>query len=240
MRNYTNWGYVALWILLSFLAACIQQGEVAQAPGIDEPIEVDNPPQPLNMREIQTEVGYPEQARAEGIEGMVVARILVDEEGNYERHEWVKGEPAILAQAVDEQIAQLSFKPAAKNGKPVKFWVNLPFNFKLMDGQGSEKDTLVVQDFDQAPQPQNLMDVYQQIQYPESLKEQGQEGRVIVRMQVSAEGEYLKHEVVQSDYPALTTAVEAVLGEIRFEPAQYEGKPVKGWVAIPFMFKLGQ
>lgn len=228
MRTYINFGFIALFFLASFQTACTQQAGVDQVPGVDELVEVDTPPNPLNMADVQRAVGYPQKARDQGIEGMVVARILVDEEGNYVRHEWAKGEPQILAEAVDEEIAKLTFTPAEKEGKPVKFWVNLPFKFKLLSGEEA----------DVQPKPVNLVEVYQQIVYPESMKEQGLDGKVIVKIKVGVDGEYLEHEVVQADHEELVSAVEAVVDQLQYEPAEKDGEAVNAWVVLPFTFKL--
>ncbi len=125
-------GYLVLVLAGLMILALGPHFSMMAMPGIEENVEVDRGPGPLNMAEVQRAIGYPQEARDQGIEGMVVARILVDESGNYVRHEWAKAEPALLVEAVEQEIAQLEFTPAQKDGKPVWFWVNLPFNFKLL------------------------------------------------------------------------------------------------------------
>lgn len=95
----------------------------------DENINIE--PVPLNMQEVKRRIGYPPVAKEAGIEGQVIIRILVDEQGNYIRHIIAKAGHPILQMAIEEHIKELRFTPAIQNGKPTKFWVNLPLNFKL-------------------------------------------------------------------------------------------------------------
>lgn len=127
-----------LYLLLALLAlmtlALGPHLSLVAEPELTEPVAVDQPPVPTNFTEIQKKIGYPKAARDQGIQGQLIARVLVDEDGSYLRHEWVKAEPQmqILAEAVTDKIPQLRFQPAQKDGQPIRFWVNIPFNFKLI------------------------------------------------------------------------------------------------------------
>ena len=92
----------------------------------------DESPRPLNMREIQRTIGYPQVAREAGIEGSVVVRILVDTDGSYLDHKIINSVHPVLDEPVELSLPQLRFTPAVKDGNPIKFWVNIPFNFKLI------------------------------------------------------------------------------------------------------------
>ena len=105
----------------------------SQEPDISTIIFVEEEPQPVNMADIQKEVGYPEPAVLSRIEGMVVLRILVDEKGKYVKHRVINEGHPLLAKAVETHIHKLSFTPAIQANRPIKFWVNVPFRFKLMN-----------------------------------------------------------------------------------------------------------
>lgn len=105
-------------------------------PDVNAFIFVSEEPQPLNMEEVRRRIGYPEIARDAGIEGQVVVRILVDERGNYMRHKMIKKVHPILSKSVEAALLLLKFTPAIQNNRPIKYWVNLPFRFKLL-GNGS-------------------------------------------------------------------------------------------------------
>jgi protein TonB len=102
-------------------------------PDINAFVFVQEEPKPVNMDDIRKAIGYPQIARDAGIEGTVVIRILVDEYGNYKKHKVTKQEHPILAKACEAQVGKLKFTPAIQGGKPIKFWVNIPFKFTLLN-----------------------------------------------------------------------------------------------------------
>jgi TonB family protein len=93
----------------------------------------DNGPTVLNLAEIRKSIGYPKPMQEEGIEGMVVAKVLVGPSGEYREHEIVKTPHEVLEAAVAAQLPRLKFEPGVKDGKPVSVWVTIPFKFKLSD-----------------------------------------------------------------------------------------------------------
>ncbi len=101
-------------------------------PKVDDFVFVSEEPKTLNMDDVRKLIGYPDIARDAGIEGMVVVRVLVDEQGNYRKHKMIKKIHPILADAVEKNLHKLKFTPAIQGSKPIKFWVNIPFRFELM------------------------------------------------------------------------------------------------------------
>ncbi|MEO0468619.1 MAG: energy transducer TonB [Bacteroidota bacterium] len=106
---------------------------VEQEPDINAFVFAEEEPAPVNMDDIKKLIGYPQIARDAGIEGNVVVRVLVDKKGNYSKHRVINQVHPILAKAVEEHIGKLKFTPAIQGGRPIKFWVNIPFNFKLLN-----------------------------------------------------------------------------------------------------------
>lgn len=103
------------------------------SPSPEALVAAERQPQPLNMREVQRRIGYPQAARDAGVGGTVVMRVLVDEKGNYLRHKLINQAHPLLVEAVEQHLSLLEFEPAVQSGKPIKFWVNIPFNFKLLN-----------------------------------------------------------------------------------------------------------
>lgn len=89
-------------------------------------------PVPLNMEEVQSQIGYPIAANKKRIQGKVVLQIQIDERGNYLKHSVLKNPHAILTDAVVAKIHLLRFSPAVMDHKPIKVWVTVPFDFKLL------------------------------------------------------------------------------------------------------------
>ena len=109
--------------------------EVVQETGIPGPndfVEPDEHPRVLNMKEVSQAIGYPNAAQTIGLEGQVVVRVLIDEQGVYQRHIVLNGVHPILEKAVEVHLNKLRFTPAIQGKKPIKFWVNIPFKFKLV------------------------------------------------------------------------------------------------------------
>jgi protein TonB len=75
--------------------------------------------------------------------------------------------------------------------------------------------------------------------YPESARRRQQQGRVIVRVAVSAEGAPVNASVAQSSgYSALDDAAVAAVRQWRFVPASQGGKPVTATAEVPVAFRL--
>ncbi len=116
------------WIFVLFLLVNYAQGQTEK---VHEFKLIEREPRPLNYDEIREKIGYPEEAEKAGIEGVVVARILVDKEGNYVKHFFLKAKDPVLKEAVEKELSGLKFSPAISEGKQVGAWVNIPFRFEL-------------------------------------------------------------------------------------------------------------
>ncbi len=106
---------------------------VEEEPDINAFIFDAEEPKPLNLDDIKKLVGYPDIAKDAGIQGSVVVRVLVDKNGRYKKHKIIKKVHPILADAVEKNVNKLKFTPAVQGGKPIPFWVNIPFKFKLLE-----------------------------------------------------------------------------------------------------------
>ena len=73
---------------------------------------------------------YPPQARVQGIEGIVVLRGIIAENGYLRELRVVSGDP-ILAFAAKQAVSQWRYAPYRLNGKPVKLSTDITIEFKL-------------------------------------------------------------------------------------------------------------
>ncbi|MFN8393681.1 MAG: M56 family metallopeptidase [Bacteroidia bacterium] len=89
----------------------------------------DLAPSPQNLGTLG--VQYPDAAKNRGIEGKVVARLLVNERGLVQQSKIVKQPHPLLVAAVAAKVPNLVFTPAIHQGKPVKAWITIPFAFVL-------------------------------------------------------------------------------------------------------------
>ena len=88
---------------------------------------VDTKPVPLNRLTPR----YTEAARANGVQGSVVVRVLVGEDGSVKSVRVVRGLPDGLTEEAMNVARQTKFKRAMKDGKPVPFWVGLEISFVI-------------------------------------------------------------------------------------------------------------
>ncbi|MEM6803725.1 MAG: M56 family metallopeptidase [Bacteroidota bacterium] len=107
-------------------------------PAGDGPVMIEmkvdnNRPEAINLNEIKKTIGYPQIARDAGIDGQVLARIEVNQYGEYVTHEILKSDHAILKNAVEAHLSKLKFEVPIKDGEAVSAKVTLPFNFKLLN-----------------------------------------------------------------------------------------------------------
>jgi protein TonB len=75
--------------------------------------------------------------------------------------------------------------------------------------------------------------------YPENARRRGQQGRVVIQVNVSAEGRALSASVAQSSgFASLDTAALTAVERCRFDPATRGGAPVAWVYTLPVLFRL--
>lgn len=102
-----------------------------------------------------------------------------------------------------------------------------------------EKEKTVYQSFEveKAPECVNLQQVRNQMVYPPMAIEAGIEGRVTVKVLVDGDGSVLKVGSINGP-DIFRDEVSAKSMMLQFTPGLQNGKPVKVWVSVPFIFKL--
>ena len=92
------------------------------------------------QRFLITETTYPQKARKKNIQGTVLVEFIVDKSGNVTQVKVIRSvHPLLDAEAVRVCEAMPQWKPAYKDGQPVKCYYNLPFNFSISDKKGKRK-----------------------------------------------------------------------------------------------------
>ncbi len=75
--------------------------------------------------------------------------------------------------------------------------------------------------------------------YPRLSKTYDEQGTVLLRVYVSADGRAEKVELrKRSEYPMLDEAAMGLARSLKYIPAQLDGKPVADWIDLPVVFKL--
>lgn len=91
--------------------------------------EVDTPARPTAPIQPQ----YPLALRAQGVEGDVEARIVVDAEGHYGGGTLRESTRDEFLLAAREALQRARFHPASRGGRPVASWVTVLIQFRLED-----------------------------------------------------------------------------------------------------------
>lgn len=93
----------------------------------DAPSRVDAPPRALNA----PRPNYTEEARANKVQGVVRARILVGSDGTVQQVRITRGLPYGLNEEAIRAAMQMRFRPAMKDGLAVAYWMALDVEFNL-------------------------------------------------------------------------------------------------------------
>ncbi len=115
----------ALVLFLSVVVGSSAQETAAPAPskignGVSAPVVVSAPnPQ------------YTNEARAEKVSGSVLVQVQVSEDGLPTNVRVVRGIGYGLDEKAIEAVKQYRFKPAMKDGQPVKVAMNIQVNFQI-------------------------------------------------------------------------------------------------------------
>ncbi|MBN1300629.1 MAG: energy transducer TonB [Melioribacteraceae bacterium] len=91
------------------------------------------------IKSIMKNIKYPVEAKKQGIEGKVVLKAVVDENGKVIKTEVLESNDGLLSKAAADAIMKTRFEPAEKDGKKVKADVTIPVMFKL-DGVKKKKE----------------------------------------------------------------------------------------------------
>lgn len=101
--------------------------------------EVEKAPVAVNLGSVKGSMRYPEIARQSGIEGRVVAKVLVGTDGSVIKVGGISG-PEVFRDEVSDKVMNLQFTPALQGGQPVKCWVSVPFSFTLSSKDKKKSD----------------------------------------------------------------------------------------------------
>ncbi len=89
------------------------------------------------------------------------------------------------------------------------------------------------------PSPINYIEIQNEIDYPITCRKLGVEGKVVTKILVCEKGNAKQVIFVESLHPDLKLACQEKIKDLKFKPARdQDGNPTKGWVVVPFHFRL--
>jgi protein TonB len=98
-------------------------------PGVAEDAEVFETPTVKAMPMKMPAPNYPNELRAQGIEGIVVVVAVIDEKGSVVDVKIQKTAHEQLSAVAEEAVRRWKFKPAQKDGMPIRCKFTVPLKF---------------------------------------------------------------------------------------------------------------
>ena len=205
---------------------------------------------------------YPEEARKNGIQGVVILEAKIDESGRVIGIMVLRSVPELDGAAMDA-VRQWVYEPLVVKGKAMKVVFTVTVKFALdkdkakgvaggVEGSveggvaaGVQKEEMErkLKEFDKGAvpckgdiHPPKLIKVVDPV-YPEEARRQGLEGTVIVSVKTDEDGKVIAAMVLRS-VPGLDEAAIAAVKQWVYEPLVLEGKAVKALFTVTVRFKL--
>jgi TonB family protein len=250
----------ALILILCFTAALA----LGQADNGSSPATTAPPPLPdstkLKIAKIVKPI-YPLAAERNQIQGQVIVRVNVDQNGNVERAQGVSGDALLLPAAVDA-IKKWKFEPYIKNGHAVPVTADIPFDFAFSGNIHDVKnpDAIITEHVTKAPVqkdatvadlvgvPPSRTLVAQGVTqglllhgvapvYPAEAKMRHIQGKVVLKAVIGKDGKIKELEPLSGPHELVLAAVGAVQ-QWRYRPYLLQGEPVEIETQVTVNFVL--
>ena len=195
---------------------------------------------------------YPKQAMKENIQGKVITRFKVRENGTVSDVSVLKGvDPQLDTEAIRVVSAIPEFKPGKLHGVAVPVWYVIPITFTLNDDNhqqrsrfdvtGSDTVYSYTEEMPEFPGGYKALQKFKSdnVIYPDELKSLGVEGVVIVRFLIEKNGSVSNIRIMQGVSPSLDAEAMRVAKLMpAWQPGKDNGKPVKFLNLTNFDFLL--
>jgi TonB family protein len=217
------------------------------------------PPDSSALQPLKTKrPDYPPEAREKRLQGQVWLKVVISETGAVEHAEVMSGDP-VLANAAVDAVKQWTFKPFIKDGKAVKVFTKLPFDFffnSYLADKNFPPDQIVIAETPNqtASSPSGDARVPVRVRvssgvsqglrihsvapvYPPEAKSARIQGTVLLQAVISKEGTIADLYVI-SGPPELVQAAMGAAQQWRYKPFLLNGIPVEMDTQIQVNFQL--
>ena len=191
------------------------------------------------MQFLARNVKYPASAQEAGKQGKVLVSFVVNTDGTIVDTQVVKSiSPDLDKEALRVIGLMPKWQPGKQKGKPVRVKYTMPINFQL-----SNDGVKNVQSYRNPEVPGGMPTINafleSMIKYPEKAKASGKHGTVIVAFVVEEDGSISNIELLNRvDSQLDKEAMRVVRLMPKWNPAIFEGKPVRSKTSIPVKFSL--
>lgn len=213
------------------------------------------------MKFIKSNIQYPKNAKDKNIQGRVILRFCVTNEGKIAKVGVLKGvDPEIDQEAIRVIKMLPEWKPGKQGGKPVNVWYSVPVTFALSSPPvqpALNQEIQISPPLPPPPPPMTLPKGYDEppvfqggetalfkfiqtnIMYPPEAKEKGITGKVIISYIITETGAIDNVNIRESADPLLDLeALRVVKSLPAWLPAKFKGVPVRVSYTIPINFAL--
>ena len=185
---------------------------------------------------------YPPEAAAAGIEGWAHVTFTVEPDGSISNIKPKGTTNPLLANALAEVIKTSPLWEPPKNpGMNEPFNSEITAKFSLPDKVGGGEVFVVVEKMPVYPGGDEALFrfIYENVRYPAEAKEQGIQGKVILRFMIASDGAVEDITVVRGVHPLLDAEAIRVMSIMPgWTPGTQGGKPVNVWYSVPISFSL--
>jgi TonB family protein len=237
---------IVVLFLVAAASPAVAQHSTPAAPDtarVYELAEVQIPPSALNSGDLLAALNatYPPHLRAAGTPGTVQVRLVIGTDGMPRDVTVLSATDTAFSAPTVAALGLLRFSPAHLGDRPVAVRAVFPVNWSVAPDSpppppAAPTATALA---DRAPavaetQPvlRNASRIAQRMRelYPRGAPRQGE---VWVRFQVTEEGTVSGVTVVRASDPAFAQPSIQLVSEMRFVPAEVEGRPVAVWMDSP-------
>ncbi len=162
--------------------------------------------------------------------------VEIDKSGNFNKVLILDGEENII-KIVSEELSKNINKLLDKKKVPGSF--QFTFWFDKTDRLWFEKGMPEYGVLDSLAMPiGGMYSIQKNIRYPESAKNKGVQGGVIVAVEIDENGNVVNTEILEGFYPECDEEASNAIKKVKFRPAYKDGVPIKSEVVIPINFRL--
>ncbi len=179
----------------------------------------------------KTDPEYSEQARTARLQGSVMFRLIVDENGLPRDLEITRPIGLGLDEKATEALSKWKFSPGMKDGQPVPVSIQVEMNFRLVDRKSPWYLTRAIFSTPAGASPPSL----DRINYPDDSPD-APHATVTIAFEVGPDGIPADLRVQDSSDPNVENLVLDTLRGWQFHPAMKDGVPV----AAPAVFEFAR
>jgi TonB family protein len=179
---------------------------------------------------------YPSEAMTWGVDGVVMLECVVETNGSVGEVRVFRSLDPALDEAAVTALKAWRFKPAMKDGQPVRALVNVEMSFSLAQNEPRVDSPDVFKPGPGVTLPTVLKEV--KPGYTAKMKEAGIQGIVRLDCVVQPDGRVGDARVTKSLDPGLDREAVRALKQWRFKPGERLGKAVPVQVSVEITFTL--